>query len=144
MAYNLERTSVNLEMEDERQQPASYYPTSETYSRIEGGNISKRQPFSLPYQTRLSKISQPHRQGFHGVVVSTLDFESSDLDSTPGGTLNFSGLQKSLLSFCRLADILKPGRQKTLVLSKTVRSVHQFLRLNQTPAASFYSFIRSS
>ena len=26
------------------------------------------------------------KAGFHGVVVSTLDFESSDLGSTPGGT----------------------------------------------------------
>nr|GMC93058.1 hypothetical protein Iba_chr05aCG16910 [Ipomoea batatas] len=69
MAYNLQWTSVNLEMEEERQQPASYYPTSGTYSRIEGGKraiLVKDSLFPCHITLRLS-----------------------DLGSTPGGTLNF-------------------------------------------------------
>ena len=51
----------------------------------------------ITHQTKVSKYSnfenkffnnggQPLAERFHGVVVSTLDFESSDLGSTPGGT----------------------------------------------------------
>ena len=35
---------------------------------------------------RIKKMNSEAKAGFHGVVVSTLDFESSDLGSTPGGT----------------------------------------------------------
>ena len=49
------------------------------YRCLKFGAILRKQVIKLEFQP-----TAPNR--FHGVVVSTLDFESSDLGSTPGGT----------------------------------------------------------
>ena len=49
------------------------------YRYLKFGAILRKQVINLEFQP-----TAPNR--FHGVVVSTLDFESSDLGSTPGGT----------------------------------------------------------
>ena len=57
------------------------------YRYLKFGAILRKQVINLEFQP-----TAPNR--FHGVVVSTLDFESSDLGSTPGGTFLFIVLRK--------------------------------------------------